>query len=225
MLPVIVSRWTAPGRRSSSRAGATASSKLALLALVSLGSAVSTGVLLDASKPVLAQSSGALRPAIPINQSSPASKPSSAAGPNTITKTTATTKATGTTTATPKAITPTTGLVTIESDLQQADNSTGVVTATGNVRIVYPDQRVVATARQAQYFTKEGRVVLSGDVDVVQEDGHTVRAERVTYFVNQERLIAEPPAGSQVVSRYRLNAPAPGAPTKAAPSATPQARP
>lgn len=109
--------------------------------------------------------------------------------------------------AKPKQITPTTGLVTIESDLQQADNNTGVVTATGNVRIVYPDQRVVATARQAQYFTKEGRVVLSGDVDVIQADGHAVRAERVTYFVNQERLIAEPPPGQQVVTRYRLNAP------------------
>lgn len=109
----------------------------------------------------------------------------------------------------PRAITPTTGLVTIESDLQKADNGTGVVTAIGNVRIVYPDQRVVATARQAQYFAREGRVVLSGDVDVVQEDGHSVKAERLVFLVNRERLIAEPASGSQVVSRYRLNAPAP----------------
>ncbi len=36
----------------------------------------------------------------------------------------------------PVVVTPTNGLVTIESDLQKADNSTGVVTATGNVRIV-----------------------------------------------------------------------------------------
>ena len=43
-----------------------------------------------------------------------------------------------------------TGLVTIESDQQQADQQTGVITARGNVRIVYPDERVVATARQAQ---------------------------------------------------------------------------
>jgi len=128
----------------------------------------------------MAQSGGS-RPSIPLQQPAPTSR----------------------------AVTPTTGLVTIESDLQQGDNSTGVVTATGNVRIVYPDQRVVATARQAQYFTKEGRVVLSGDVDVIQADGHSVRAERVTYFVNQERLIAEPPNGQQVLTRYRLNAPAP----------------
>ena len=47
------------------------------------------------------------------------------------------------------------GLVTVESDLQQADNVTGVVTATGNVRITYPVKQVQATARQAQYYTKE----------------------------------------------------------------------
>ena len=100
--------------------------------------------------------------------------------------------------------TPTTGLVTIESDLQRADNKTGVITATGNVRIVYPDQRVVATARQAQYFSQEGRVILSGDVDIVQTDGHAMRAERVIYDVNTERLLAQPPTGSQVFSKVRL---------------------
>ncbi len=100
--------------------------------------------------------------------------------------------------------TPTSGLVTIESDLQRADNRTGVITATGNVRIVYPDQRVVATARQAQYFSREGRVILSGDVDIVQEDGHALRAERVVYDVNSERLLAEPPPGRQVTSKVRI---------------------
>jgi lipopolysaccharide export system protein LptA len=97
--------------------------------------------------------------------------------------------------------------VTIESDLQKADNSTGVVTATGNVRIVYPDQRVVATSRQAQYFSREGRVVLSGDVDVIQDTGHSIRAERLVYLVERERIVAEPAPGEQVITRYRLNAP------------------
>ena len=112
--------------------------------------------------------------------------------------------------ASPGAITATSGLVTIESDLQKADNSTGVVTATGNVRIVYPDQRVVATARQAQYFSREGRVVLSGDVDVVQDTGHSIRAERLVYLVERERIVAEPAPGEQVITHYRLNAPQPG---------------
>ena len=107
----------------------------------------------------------------------------------------------------PVVVTPTNGLVTIESDLQKGDNTTGVVTATGNVRIVYPDQRVVATSRQAQYFSREGRVVLSGDVDVVQEGGHSIRAERLVYLVERERIVAEPAVGQQVVTLYRLNAP------------------
>ena len=111
--------------------------------------------------------------------------------------------------AAPAIVTPTSGLVTIESDLQKADNSTGVVTATGNVRIVYADQRVVATARQAQYFTLEGRVVLSGDVDVIQETGHSIRAEKLVYLVESERIVAEPAAGEQVITHYQLNAPVP----------------
>ena len=106
-----------------------------------------------------------------------------------------------------------TGLVTIESDLQRADQSTGVVTATGNVRIVYPDQRVVATARQAQYFSKEGRVVLSGDVDIVQTGGNLLRAERVIYLVESERLIAIPPQGQQVFSQMRMESATPAAPS------------
>jgi lipopolysaccharide export system protein LptA len=104
-----------------------------------------------------------------------------------------------------------TGLVTIESDQQRADQATGVVTATGNVRIVYPDQRVVATARQAQYFSKEGRVVLSGDVDIVQTGGNLLRAERVIYLVESERLIAIPPQGQQVFSQMRMESSAPAA--------------
>ena len=114
-----------------------------------------------------------------------------------------------------------TGQVTIESDVQRADQTTGVVTATGNVRIVYPDQRVVATARQAQYFSKEGRVVLSGDVDIVQEGGNLLRAEQVVYLVDSERLIAIPPQGQQVFSRLRMqqNAPAPAQQAASQPSA------
>ncbi|MFY8149530.1 MAG: hypothetical protein ACOVNL_10000, partial [Prochlorococcaceae cyanobacterium] len=133
-------------------------------------------------------------------------------------------------TAPTPARTPTTGQVTIESDLQQADNRTGVITATGNVRIVYPDERVVATARQAQYFSKEGLVILSGDVDVIQDDGHSLRAERVYYWVETERVKAEPVGGEQVFSKLRVDAlqkeTTPAAPTtagQAGPSAAPAA--
>jgi lipopolysaccharide export system protein LptA len=117
-----------------------------------------------------------------------------------------------------------TGLVTIESDQQRADQLTGVITATGNVRIVYPDERVVATARQAQYFSKENRVVLSGDVDIVQEGGNLIRAERVVYLVDGERLIAIPPTGQQVFSRVRIQQTPPASPA-AAPAAAPAPAP
>ncbi|QNI58608.1 lipopolysaccharide export system/ ATPase component [Synechococcus sp. BIOS-U3-1] len=90
------------------------------------------------------------------------------------------------------------GLITIESDRQTADNVSGVVTAIGNVRIVYPSRGMVSTSRQAQYFSREGRLVLSGDVDVVQEDGSELRAERVTYDLEDERAVAVPLSGGQV---------------------------
>ncbi|MFM1811884.1 MAG: hypothetical protein RLZZ336_822 [Cyanobacteriota bacterium] len=105
----------------------------------------------------------------------------------------------------PAAALATTGLVSIESDQQQADNATGVITASGNVRIVYPDRRVVATARQAQYFSREARIVLSGDVDVIQADGSSMRAERVIVLLNSQRVLAQPRQGQQVVSTLRLD--------------------
>jgi len=60
---------------------------------------------------------------------------------------------------------------------------------------------MVATARQAQYFSQEGRLVLTGDVDVVQEGGNALRAERVVYLLEQERTEAIPPPGQQVFSQ------------------------
>ena len=97
-----------------------------------------------------------------------------------------------------------TGLLTIESDQQLADNTTGVVTAIGNVRLIHPERGVVATSRQAQYFTNEDRIVLSGDVDVTQSDGTAIRAERLIYLLDQQRAIAEPADGAQVMSQWRL---------------------
>ena len=101
------------------------------------------------------------------------------------------------------------GLVTVESDLQQADNVTGGVTATGNVRITYPVKQVQATARQAQYFTKEERIILIGDVEVTQDGGNRLNAERVTYLVLEDRLIADPATEDQVFSKFKLQRTAP----------------
>ena len=111
--------------------------------------------------------------------------------------------------ADPSAEAEPSGLVTVESDLQQADNVTGVVTATGNVKISYPPKQVQAWARQAQYFTKEERIVLVGDVEVIQEGGNRLEAERVTYLVLEDRLIADPAAADQVLSKFKLERTAP----------------
>lgn len=96
------------------------------------------------------------------------------------------------------------GVITIESDLQSADNSTGVITASGNVRLVHADRGLVATSRQAQYFTEEERIVLSGDVDVIQTDGNLLRADRFTYLLEEGRAIARPEPGQQVFSQWTL---------------------
>lgn len=92
-------------------------------------------------------------------------------------------------------------ILTIESDMQTADDIIGVVTATGNVRISYPAHGVVATSRQAQYFSREARVVLSGDVDVVEENGSLLRAERLTYQIDEEQVVAESTEDQQVFSQ------------------------
>ena len=94
------------------------------------------------------------------------------------------------------------GVITIESDLQSADNNTGVITASGNVRLVHAGRGLVATSRQAQYFTEEDRIVLSGDVDVIQADGNQLRADRFTYLLDEGRAIASPVPGQQVFSQW-----------------------
>ena len=96
------------------------------------------------------------------------------------------------------------GVITIESDLQSADNVTGVITASGNVRLVHAGRGLVATSRQAQYFTEEDRIVLSGDVDVIQADGNQLRADRFTYLLEEGRAIASPVPGEQVFSQWSL---------------------
>jgi len=116
-----------------------------------------------------------------------------------------------------KAALPDDGMVTIESDSQQADNATGVVTARGNVRITYPGRGMVATARQAQYYSREGRLVLSGDVDVIDGEGQRIRAERIIYRLDSERVVAEPQAGRQVTSRLKLRQQASQAPAPRVP--------
>lgn len=91
--------------------------------------------------------------------------------------------------------------LTVRSDIQEADARTGIITARGNVQLNYPARGIQATAAQAQYFSRERRIVLSGDVFVLQE-GNTIRGETVTYLIDEGRFIALPENQGQVESIY-----------------------
>ncbi|MGI0479209.1 LptA/OstA family protein [Geminocystis sp. CENA526] len=91
--------------------------------------------------------------------------------------------------------------LTVRSDVQEANSETGVITARGNVYINYPARNLQATSTQAQYFSRERRLVLTGNVYVLQ-DGNTMRAETMTYLIDEGRFIATPETKQQVESIY-----------------------
>ncbi|MGB2925723.1 MAG: LptA/OstA family protein [Limnothrix sp.] len=93
------------------------------------------------------------------------------------------------------------GALTVRSDIQEANTVTGVVTARGNVRINYPARNLQGTAAQAQYFSEERQLILTGNVYVLQ-DGNSIRAERMTYLVDEGRFLAVPGRNEQVESVY-----------------------
>jgi len=98
------------------------------------------------------------------------------------------------------------GAMTVRSDIQEANSRTGVITARGNVQVNYPARRIQATAAQAQYFSKERRLVMTGNVYVLQE-GNSMRAETMTYLVDEGRFVATPQANQQVESIYIVSDP------------------
>ncbi len=95
------------------------------------------------------------------------------------------------------------GAIQLKAARVEANSNTGVVTAVGNVRIDYPSRQIFATSAQAQYYSREQRIVLSGNVDVIQE-GNTLQAETVTYLIAEGRFVATPDANSQVEAVYLL---------------------
>lgn len=110
-----------------------------------------------------------------------------------------------------KAQTPGDGrALTVRSDIQEADQKTGVVTARGNVQLWYPARQIQATAAQAQYYSKERRIVLTGNVYILQQ-GNSIRGEQVVYLIDEGKFIAQPQQNRQVESIYIVtdpNAPA-----------------
>lgn len=115
------------------------------------------------------------------------------------------------------------GTITLRSDIQEANAATGIITARGNVQIDYPSRQIQATSAQADFFSNEQRIVLSGSVVVTQE-GNTLRAEVVTYLIEEDRFVATPRPSEQVEAVYTLppSAPASG-PTSGPGAARPPA--
>ena len=94
--------------------------------------------------------------------------------------------------------------MTLLADVQEANAKTGILTATGNVQIFYPRKGITATSMQAQYFSRERRMILTGNVVVNQVGGNTIRGERVTYLLDEERFIVAPKENEQVRSVYMI---------------------
>ena len=98
------------------------------------------------------------------------------------------------------------GSITLKSDIQESNSQTGVITARGNVKINYPARQIQATATQAQYFSRERRLILTGNVYVIQE-GNSMRAESMTYLIDEGRFVATPEGDRQVESTYIITNP------------------
>lgn len=115
--------------------------------------------------------------------------------------------------------------LTINSDVQEANSQTGVFTARGNVQIAYPARQIQATAAQVQYFTRERRMILSGDVYILQQ-GNSIRGDTVTYLIDEGRFIATPKTNGQVEAIYIVPETNPSTQPSAAPATPPfNARP
>jgi lipopolysaccharide export system protein LptA len=109
--------------------------------------------------------------------------------------------------------------LTLRANSTEANAKTGVVVARGNVQINYPSRQIQATSAQAIYFSKERRIVLTGDVYVLQQ-GNSLRGENITYLVDEGRFVALPQASKQVEAIYLITD-TPVAPVSGAASPTP----
>lgn len=117
----------------------------------------------------------------------------------------------------------------LRANTTEANAITGVVVARGNVLITYPARSIEATAAQAIYFSKENKIVLSGNVVVLQDGGgNSLKGDTITYLVKEGRFTATPQEGRQVEATYTIQdspapAPAPAAiPTNPAPVKPPK---
>ena len=93
----------------------------------------------------------------------------------------------------------------IRGKQQEYNSKTQVATVRGDVELSYPGRGIQATAAQAQYFTRERQIILSGNVYVLQQGGNSIKADTVTYLIDEGRFVATPKSGRQVESIYIVN--------------------
>jgi lipopolysaccharide export system protein LptA len=91
--------------------------------------------------------------------------------------------------------------LSIQADTQEANSKTEVVTARGNVQLRYPSRNIQARADLAQYYIKQKRILLTGNVLIVQK-GSTLAGESVMYLIDRGEFIATPKPKQQVRSNY-----------------------
>ena len=91
--------------------------------------------------------------------------------------------------------------LSIQADTQEANSKTEVVTARGNVRLNYPSRKIQAQANLAQYFIKQKRILLTGNV-LISQEGSTLEGESVIYLIDEGKFIANPKVKQQVRSNY-----------------------
>ncbi|WP_218079455.1 LptA/OstA family protein [Anthocerotibacter panamensis] len=96
--------------------------------------------------------------------------------------------------------------LTINSDIQEANSITDVVVARGNVRVEYSARQLTARAKQAIYDGRKGTITLIGEVTIEQWGRDQLQAAKITYFLNENRIKAEPLEGQQVTGTYNFTA-------------------
>jgi lipopolysaccharide export system protein LptA len=91
----------------------------------------------------------------------------------------------------------------INADIQEANSKTEVATARGNVRFNYPSRKIQGQANLAQYYIKQKRIVLTGNV-LINQNGSTLEGESVTYLIEEGKFIVNPKVKQQVRSNYLI---------------------
>jgi lipopolysaccharide export system protein LptA len=91
--------------------------------------------------------------------------------------------------------------VIIRSYQQEANSKTQFVVARDDVQISYPSQSLRAKAQMAQFYGKEQKIVLSGNVVAIQR-GNSIQGETLTYSIRDGQFVATPRSGGTVESIY-----------------------